>query len=132
MDAWLGGQGVAGSCKNSGAGQRPIPIFGYRLFGVDGNAAVPPGICPLAIKSGCNRRGGQAGHRHAMARLRDRKLGVEQQHIERKPPSAASWFLGHGRILRIDTGLLNLARRNGAEAARAMQHEPALRRFHAI
>jgi hypothetical protein len=34
-------------------------------------------------------------------------------------------------ILRIDTGLLNLARRKGAEAATAMQHEPALRRFHA-
>ena len=28
--------------------------------------------------------------------------------------------------------LLNLARRNGTEAAMAMQHEPALRRLHAI
>jgi hypothetical protein len=43
-----------------------------------------------------------------------------------------SRFPGHDRILRIDTGLLSLARKNGAETAMAMQHEPALRRFHAI
>jgi hypothetical protein len=43
-----------------------------------------------------------------------------------------SRFPGHDRILRIDTGLLSLARRNGAEAGLAMQHEPALRGFHAI
>ena len=73
-----------------------------------------------------------AAHR-TRARLRDRELGVEQKYIERndrpRRPRGSSDMIGScGSML----GCSTFARRNGAEAARAIQHEPALRRFHAI
>ena len=63
----------------------------------------------------------------------DRQLGVKQQRVEgnhrpRRPRGSSDMIASCGSIL----SLLNLARRNGAQAARVMQHEPALRRFHAI